>query len=189
MKVLIAEDEEISRRILQTRLVKLGHDVVAVEDGESAWNSFLVHRPRIIITDWMMPVVDGLELCRRIRSCDRERYAYVVFLTALSGKRFFLEGMDAGADDFMTKPVDMDELTARLRVAERILDMRTKMTQLEGLLPICSYCKKIRDEKNAWHPVEGYIKQRTDVTFTHGCCPECREKYVLPQLEGVKAGK
>ena len=189
MKVLIAEDEEVSRRILQVRLGKLGYEVMAEGDGESAWHAYLVHQPRIIITDWMMPEVDGLELCRRIRSSHREKYAYLILLTALSGKRNFLDGMEAGADDFMTKPVDMEELTARLRVAERILEMHTKMKQMEGLLPICSYCKKIRDDADQWQPIEGYIKQRTEATFSHGCCPSCREKYVLPQLEEVKARK
>jgi len=129
--------------------------------------AFLAERPQLIITDWMMPKVDGLDLCRMIRSHVQEKYAYVIFLTALTGKKYYYEGMEAGADDFLNKPVDMDELTARLRVAERILSLHTEVAQLEGLLPICSYCKKIRDEKDTWQPIEGYISTRTEATFSH----------------------
>jgi DNA-binding response OmpR family regulator len=189
MKILIAEDDGVSRLILLTKLKNLGHTVIAREDGESAWNSFLVERPQLIITDWMMPKLDGLDLCRMIRSHVREKYAYIMFLTALTGKKNYHEGMEAGADDFLNKPVDMDELTARLRVAERILAMHSEMKQLEGLLPICSYCKQIRDDKNTWQPIEGYLSNRTEATFSHGCCPSCLEKYVKPELEAHRIKK
>ena len=189
MKILIAEDDGVSRLILLTKLKNLGHTVIAREDGESAWNSFLVERPQLIITDWMMPKVDGLDLCRMIRSHVREKYAYIMFLTALTGKKNYHEGMEAGADDFLNKPVDMDELTARLRVAERILAMHSEMKQLEGLLPICSYCKQIRDDQNTWQPIEGYLSKRTEATFSHGCCPTCLEKIVKPELEAYRIKK
>ena len=189
MKILIAEDDAVSRLVLLTKLKNMGHTVTATEDGEAAWDSFLLERPQLIVTDWMMPKVDGLDLCRMIRAHVREKYAYIIFLTALAGKKNYIEGMEAGADDFLNKPVDMDELTARLRVAERILAMRTEMKQLEGLLPICSYCKKIRDDKNTWQPIEGYIKNRSEATFSHGCCPTCIEKYVKPEMEAYRQKK
>jgi len=183
VKILIAEDDSVSRLILLTKLTNVGHAVVAREDGEAAWNAFLMERPQIIITDWMMPKLDGLDLCRMIRAHVREKYAYIIFLTALAGKKNYNEAMDAGADDFLNKPVDMEELSARLCVAERIVDIRTEIKQLEGLLPICSYCKKIRDDQNTWQPIEGYISTRSEATFSHGCCPSCFEKYVQPELE------
>ena len=189
MKILIAEDDAVSRLVLLTKLKNMGHTVTATEDGEAAWDSFLLERPQLIVTDWMMPKVDGLDLCRMIRAHVREKYAYIIFLTALAGKKNYIEGMEAGADDFLNKPVDMDELTARLRVAERILAMRTEMKQLEGLLPICSNCKKIRDDKNTWQPIEGYIKNRSEATFSHGCCPTCIEKYVKPEMEAYRQKK
>ncbi len=189
MNVLIAEDDSVSRLILLTKLRKMGHEVIATEDGEAAWNSFLVERPQLIITDWMMPKIDGLDLCRMIRSHDQEKYAYVIFLTALAGKKNYYEGMEAGADDFLNKPVDMEDLTARLRVAERILTLHTEVKQLEGLLPICSYCKKIRDDQNMWQPIEGYISKRTEATFSHGYCPSCIEKYVKPGMEAHRIKK
>lgn len=189
MKILIAEDDGVSRLVLLTKLKNMGHTVVAREDGEAAWDAFLVERPQIIITDWMMPKVDGLDLCRMIRSHVQEKYAYVIFLTALAGKKYYFEGMEAGADDFLNKPVDMDELTARLRVAERILALHTEVKQLEGLLPICSYCKKIRDDKNTWQPIERYIGKRTEATFSHGACPTCIETIVKPDMEAYRIKK
>lgn len=183
MKVLVAEDDGVSRLVLTTKLKKMGHEVIATEDGVTAWEEFRDKHPQLTITDWMMPNVDGLELCRRIRSYDQEKYAYVIMLTALTGKKNYLEGMDAGADDFLNKPIDMEELTARLHVAQRILALQKEVTQLQGFLPICAYCKKIRDEDNAWQPMEGYISKRTEAKFSHGYCPECYEKIVKPQVE------
>jgi sigma-B regulation protein RsbU (phosphoserine phosphatase) len=189
MKILIAEDDNVSRLVLLTKLKKMGHEVIATEDGEAAWNSFLEDHPQLIITDWMMPKLDGLDLCRMIRSHMQAKYPYVMVLTALAGKKNYLEAMDAGADDFLNKPVDMEELTARLVVAERILSLRTQMTLLEGLLPICAYCKQIRDDKNNWQPIEGYISKRSDATFSHGYCPDCIEKYVKPDIEAYQLKK
>ncbi|MBI4641265.1 MAG: response regulator, partial [Candidatus Tectomicrobia bacterium] len=90
------------------------------------------------------------------------------------------------ADDFITKPFDEDQLAARLRVAERILGLQEEVKQLEGLLPICSYCKKIRDESDTWVQIEHYIATRTDAFFSHGICPECLETRVKPELEQFK---
>jgi DNA-binding response OmpR family regulator len=134
----------------------------------------------------MMPNLDGLELCRRIRARMEEKYVYIIMLTAREGKKAYIEGIEAGADDFLHKPVDMDELAARLLVAARILSLHTEVRQLEGLLPICSYCKNIRDDNNSWMPIEGYISRRTEATFSHGACPSCIKKYVTPQLEELK---
>src|SRR5262245_28331684 len=117
MRVLIAEDDRDSRELLNWLLVKLGYEVVSAENGEQAWNAFRREHFRIVISDLLMPDMDGLELCRRIRSAKLQKYTYVILLTALIGKKDYLEGMDAGADDFVTKPFDPDELKARLRVA------------------------------------------------------------------------
>lgn len=186
MKILVAEDDSVSRMILKVKLKNMGYDVIVAEDGEEAWEAFHAEKPHLVITDWMMPRVDGLELCRRIRSQMQERYIYIVILTGVEGKKAYLEGIEAGADDFLHKPVDMDELAARLHVASRIITLRTEMRQLEGLLPICSYCKRIRDENDSWMPIEGYISTRTEAKFSHGACPSCIEKYVTPELEEMK---
>ena len=186
MRILIAEDDGVSRIVLTTKLKKMGHEVIATEDGVAAWEEFRAKHPQLVITDWMMPNVDGLELCRRIRSYEQEKYAYVIMLTALAGKKNYYEGMNAGADDFLTKPVDMEDLTARLRVAGRILALQTEVKQLEGLLTICAYCKKIRNEDNTWQPIEGYISMRSEAEFSHGYCPACYDQHIKPQLEEMR---
>jgi DNA-binding response OmpR family regulator len=131
MKVLIAEDDRDSRDLLTWLLSKMGYEVVAVEDGRQAWDAFVNGDFRLVISDLLMPNTDGLELCRRIRAAKQDAYTYIIVLTALIGKKDYLEGMDAGADDFMTKPFDADELKARLRVAERILSLQARVASLE----------------------------------------------------------
>lgn len=173
MKVLIAEDDPVSSLVLSAKLKKLGYEVIPTDNGRDAWFAYQREAPRIVITDWMMPTVDGLELCRMIRADNRIQYTYIIMLTALSGKGSYVEGMTAGADDFVTKPFDMEGLKARLRVAERVLSLQSEVNQLEGLLPICSYCKKIRDDQNIWHPVETYVEHRTQTSFEQSLCPEC----------------
>ena len=186
MTILVVEDDNVSRLLLMTKLKKLGHTAIEASDGEQGWQAFVREQPRLVITDWMMPELDGLQLCRRIRGVEKECYTYIIMLTALSGKKNFLEGMGAGADDFLNKPMDMDELMTRLHVAERILALQTEVRQLEGLLPICAYCKQIRDENNAWQPIEGYVSSHTDAKFSHGICPSCYEQTIKPQLEKLR---
>ena len=124
MKILIADDDAVSRRLLQSYLQKWGYEVAAAKDGSEAWDLFEGGIFPIVITDWMMPELDGPGLIRRIRSSQRPGYIYAILLTAKSQKEDLVEGMEAGADDFVTKPFDPDELKARLRVAERILKLQ-----------------------------------------------------------------
>lgn len=174
MKILIAEDDAVSRFALSTRLKKLGHEVIACEDGRDAWHAYLNERPKIILTDWMMPEMNGLELVRRVRAEGRLQYTYIIMLTALGGKESFLQGMHAGVDDFVTKPVDHGGLEARLRVADRVLSLQKQANELRGLLPICMYCKKIRDEENHWHVLESYVEGRSQMSFEQALCPQCQ---------------
>jgi phosphoserine phosphatase RsbU/P len=173
MKVLVAEDDSISSFVLAARLRKMGHDVLTATDGKSAWQLYQQERPRLVITDWMMPEMNGLELCRMIRAEEGRVYTFIILLTALSGKEKYFEGMEAGADDFVTKPLDPAGLQARLRVAERVVNLQHDVSQLEGLLPICSYCKKIRDPNDLWHPLESYVGEKTETAFEQTLCPEC----------------
>ena len=173
MKILIAEDEEISRMALEAILLRQGHEVIAVEDGQKAWKVFQSDYFPVVISDWLMPVVSGLVLARQIRKFQQNNYSYVILLTALEGKTNYLEAMRAGADDFITKPVDRDQLLARLHVAERILGLRRHLSQLEGLLQICSFCKKIRNEHNRWEPLEVYLGRHSEARFSHGVCKQC----------------
>ncbi len=186
MRILAVEDDPVSRRILTATLERLGHEVTVAGDGQEAWTQFATAPAEVVITDWMMPRMDGIELTRRIRARGGERYAYIMMLTALRGRTSYLDGMAAGADDFVTKPFDKEELQARLRVAERVLGLQREVKQLQGLLPICAYCKRIRDEADAWSQVEEYVGRRTDAQFSHGICPDCYDRHLKPQLESVQ---
>ena len=182
MKILIAEDDPTSRLLLTASLQALGHEVVATADGLSAWEQWQQSYFPVLITDWAMPRMDGLTLSRAVRQTQRNQYTCVILLTALEGRSKYLEAMDAGADDFITKPFDQEQLAARLTVAGRMLGLRQHVTQLEGLLPICAYCKKIRDEKADWEPIEKYIAARSKTTFTHGICPACMQQHFNVKL-------
>ncbi len=186
MQILLADDDASSLQIMASQLKKLEHEAILTSDGEEAWEVYRQRKPQLVITDWMMPNVDGLELCRRIRNFERAEYSYVIILTALDRRVGFLEGMKAGADDFVTKPCDIVDLNVRLRVAQRILSLQTEVQHLEGLLPICPKCKKIYDGENGWVAVESYIMRKTDAQFSHGICPECYDTIMKPQLEEIK---
>jgi len=129
MKILIAEDERVSRRLLETRLKKWGYDVTSAEDGQQAWELFQKEYFPMVISDWMMPKMDGLELLRRIRSSEKPGYVYTILLTARTEKEDLLAGMESGADDFIAKPFDKDELLARLKVGLRITDLERNLAQ------------------------------------------------------------
>jgi sigma-B regulation protein RsbU (phosphoserine phosphatase) len=173
MKTLLAEDDRDLRETLSSLLRYEGCDVVAAGSGAEAWYEFEKHRFTLVLSDWLMPQLDGLELCRRIRATERPYYPYVILLTALKGKDHFLQAMSAGIDDFIAKPFDADELRAKLHVAERIVTLQDRVKRLEGILPTCMYCKKIRDKNQTWVRIEQYITERSNAAFSHGVCPDC----------------
>ena len=187
VKILAVEDDPVARAVLHKALHRLGHEVIDAVDGEEAWEKLEAESVRVVVSDWMMPRVDGLELCRRIRARAGQDYLYFILLTGRDAtSENQTAATDAGVDDFLTKPLDFSELWTRLRVAERILKYTTQVRQLEELLPICSYCKKIRDDQNYWQQMEGYINERTGSEFSHSICPDCYQRVVIPELEKLK---
>jgi sigma-B regulation protein RsbU (phosphoserine phosphatase) len=192
VKVLIAEDEIVSRRLLESALPRWGYDVITATDGEEAWTLLQEpDAPAIMVLDWLMPRLDGVEICRRIRAHPRLSSVYIILLTSRAAVEDVVQGLEAGANDYITKPFDAAELRARMQVGVRVVNLQTtlaervrevedalsRVKQLQGLLPICSYCKKIRDDKNYWHQVESYVGRHTDARFSHGICPECTVKF------------
>jgi DNA-binding response OmpR family regulator len=176
MKTLLVEDDREVREGLAVLLRLAGHDVVEAASGIEAWEHFQKDRFSLVLSDWLMPQLDGLDLSRRIRATERPYYPYVILLTGLKGKDRFLQAMSAGIDDFISKPFDADELRAKLHVAERIVTLQDRVKRLEGILPTCMYCKKIRDEKQIWVSIEEYITERSLAEFSHGVCPDCLTK-------------
>ena len=132
----------------------------------------------------MMPQIDGVELWRRVRATPPRTPVYLILLTARSGRVDLVAGLEAGADDYLTKPFDPDELRARIHVGERTIGLMASVRQLSGLLPICSYCKRIRSDHDYWDQVEHYISDHSGAVFTHGICPTCLEK-ALAEAEAL----
>jgi phosphoserine phosphatase RsbU/P len=175
----MAEDDPVSAKVLQATLSNFGYEPVIARDGAEAWDKFNQEPVRLIVTDWMMPGLDGLALCEKVRARAHTPYTYFILLTAnhTSAENYAL-ATAAGVDDFMTKPLDRIAIRMRLAVAERILKYTAEIRQLRDLIPICSYCRKVRDEHDYWERVETYIQRETCSRFSHGACPECYEKDV-----------
>ena len=189
MKILTVDDDVVSRAVLRQAFRRLGHEAVEAADGEAGWKMLQKHEDvRVVVSDWTMPNSDGLALCRKVRAQVGAEYIYFILLTARDATAENREtAADAGVDDFLTKPLDFPELWMRLRVAGRILRYTTQVRQLEEMMPICSYCKKIRDDHNYWQQLESYISVRTGSDFSHSVCPDCYSRVVIPELEQVKA--
>ncbi len=130
MKILIADDEPVSRRMLQGLLVKWGYDVISVEDGNAAWEALKSpDAPRMALLDWMMPGQNGVDVCREMRKQRPIPYTYILLITAKDAKESVVEGLEAGADDYLTKPYHPQELRARIRVGSRLLDLEDNLVQ------------------------------------------------------------
>ncbi|MFO0864754.1 MAG: response regulator [Gemmataceae bacterium] len=200
MRILIAEDDRMSRRVLEVTLQQWGHEVVTATNGSEAWE--LLERedaPPMAILDWMMPEMDGVEVCRRVRSLSGRESLYILLLTARGVKEDIVKGLESGANDYLVKPFDRLELKARLQVGAQMCELHRKLAErvrqlemalasvkeLEGLLPICSYCKKIRDEANYWQQVEAYVQSHSNAKFSHGICPDCWNAVVVPELQSA----
>ena len=188
MKILAVEDDLVALAVLEGTLKSLGHDVISTTDGESAWALLKEHRCRLVVCDWALPELDGLRLCHRIRAQPGE-YVYFILLTgAAASNQNRDHAMDAGVDDFLSKPVDLADLKIRLHVGQRIIQYTTHIQKLESLIPICSYCKSVRDDQSYWQRIEAFVAERTGAGFSHSVCPTCYEKHIVPQLKelGVK---
>jgi phosphoserine phosphatase RsbU/P len=200
MSILLADDDPAVRKLVPRSLASLGQELHLAASGTRAVELWREHQPQLIITDWRMPGTDGQALCRLVRETLARNYTYVIMLTACDRRQDVIAGLQAGADDYVTKPFSCDELVMRVKAGLRLVGLqaalRAKITELEealervhtleGLLPICAHCKQIRDAEGAWHPVEQYIQKRTGATLSHGVCPECMAEHWLPQLEALR---
>jgi sigma-B regulation protein RsbU (phosphoserine phosphatase) len=201
MKVLLAEDDAVTRIAVEAALVEWGFEVSGCPDGQTAWERLeRPDGPRLALLDWLMPGLDGPEVCRRVRAKPGLESAYLILLTARDSRADIIAGLAAGADDYVAKPFDREELRLRLRSGHRILqlqanlairvneleDAMVRVKQLQGIVPICSYCKKVRTDRDYWEQVEGYLATQIDMRFSHGICPDCYETRVKPELARMK---
>ena len=190
MRALIADDDPVNAAALAGSLRRWNFDVRVAHDGAEAWAVCGEFHPSLAILDWMMPGVDGIELCQRIRQAPEHAHMYVVLLTARDTRVDLVAGLDAGADDYLVKPFDAEELRARVHTGQRIVSLQNRLAdqvavlqeaianvkQLKGLLPMCSYCKSIRNDGDYWQQLETYISDHSEAEFSHGICPTCLER-------------
>ncbi len=197
MKVLIADDERLSRQILRDALAPQGYAIVEVADGAEALRVLEGEAPpELALLDWVMPGLDGVEVCRRVRQRPGSVPPYLILVTSRERTEDIVAGLEGGADDYITKPFSREELRARVRVGARLLALQRALAdrvaelesalgqvrRLRGLLPICAYCKKIRNDRDYWQQVECYMAQHSEARFSHAICPDCYRNVVKPQL-------
>ncbi len=201
VSVLYVEDEPLTRAVFARILARKVSILYQAENGEEGLELFKMHRPDIVISDVRMPVMDGIEMSRRIKSLEGN--SKIIITTAHSDATILLNSIDAGIDKYILKPVEVEILFSALEnCAETIIlerkiqeqarekdeliaklqDALENIKRLSGLLPICSSCKKIRDDKGYWNQIERYIAEHSEVQFSHGICPECVRK-LYPQYK------
>ena len=188
MQVLIADDDPVLRHALQSQLATWNYTSVVAEDGTDALVALQQPDPPLLaVIDWNMPGVDGVALCRHVRATPQLAAMYVILLTGNQDQKDVVAGLESGADDYITKPFSWEELHARLRIGTRIVALQqtlaarvdelqqalSNVKRLSGLLPICAYCKKIRNSEDYWMQVERYLAEHSEADFTHGICPDC----------------
>lgn len=194
MKILIAEDDNVSRKLLSTTLKKWDHEVIEAIDGEDAIDKFAEHNDiQLAILDWMMPNLAGVEVCKALKESEtNNKSLYVIMLTAKTQKEDLAHAFDMGTDDYVAKPFDTIELQARVNAGIRTIKLQNALNikiaelqealdhvkQLEGIVPICAWCKRVRNDSDFWDSVEDYFTKYTEAKFSHGICPDCmKEKY------------
>lgn len=196
VRVLIAEDDLTSALLLGHALKRWGHEPVGASTGTQALAILeTADAPKLALLDWMMPGLTGPEICRRLRSRPGGASTYLILLTAKEGKDNAVAGLASGADDFVTKPFHPAELQARIAAGvrivrlqstlnERVRDLEQSLAQvkrLQGLVPICAWCKSVRNDQNFWQQVDTYIAEHSEARFTHGICPDCTAKLMKPK--------
>jgi len=204
LQVLVADDEAVSRTVVGAMLKKAGYAVVHATDGEQAWRMLDSDAPpALALLDWEMPGLQGPEIVRRIRKKEVQTPTYVILLTSRDSSADIVQGLRAGADDYVTKPANEDELIARVSVGARVVELQAALAErvrsleealanvkaLQTLLPMCAYCKSIRNDQNYWEKVETYFTQHSNVSFTHSYCPNCYERFVRPELEALEGAR
>jgi len=195
VRVLVADDDPLARRLLEVTLTRSGYEVLAVADGVKAWDVLCGQdRPTLALLDWMMPGLTGVDVCRKVREAAPGGPIYLIVVTSKGQTEDVVNALRTGADDYITKPFEIEELRARLAVGERLVTLQQQLAdrvraleealahvqQLQGLIPICAWCGQVRSDGNYWEQVESYLAKRSGLQFTHAICPPCRVKASAP---------
>ncbi len=201
MQCLVVDDDPVVLSMVRKCLQRAGHEPLCAAEGVEAGDIWERHRPGLVVTDWVMPRMDGAQLCRYIRSREGEAHTYIIMLTACDGQDETNRALAMGIDDYVTKPFCLEELTLRVNIGVRTIELRqalarriaeleralARLETLEGLLPVCSYCKRIRDHDGQWHDLHAYMEKYSHTQFSHGYCSDCMERHVRPQMAQLLA--
>jgi PleD family two-component response regulator len=199
-EILIVDDTPENLQLLSVMLVSRGHKVRLSPNGKLALLNTQNSPPDLILLDINMPDMNGFEVCERLKSDPHTRDIPIIFISALDRAADKVEAFRLGGVDYITKPFNVREVLARVTTHLKLRRLQTQLTarvheleialaqvnQLEGLLPICSYCQRVRDDQDYWQRVETYISDRTDASFSHGICPDCYDTKVRPQIEALR---
>jgi CheY-like chemotaxis protein len=186
--ILIVDHVETNIEVLANLLSERTYRIASATSGEQAVDMARELRPDLILLDIMMPGMDGLVVCRTLKTGEETCEIPIIFLTARTETQDIVDGFEAGALDHVTKPFQAVELLARVQTHIELKEALDRVRVLSGLLPICSFCKKIRDDRGYWNQAEAYITKHSDATFSHGICPACAEKH-FPDLGANPAGR
>ena len=195
-KILVVDDNAANIDVMLQFLEPLGYELAIATSGEKALRVADHFQPDLILLDVMMPKMDGYETCRRLKQPPLSLKAPVIFVTAKKETEDIVKGFNCGGVDYVSKPFRQEEVASRIETHLRLRHMitvqaeliaqlrhaRGEIKTLSGLLPICSYCKKIRDDGGYWHQIEAYIDQHSDAQFSHGLCEACAAKH-YPELD------
>ncbi|MFA6546836.1 MAG: response regulator [Limisphaerales bacterium] len=178
MKILVADDSRVSRNLAASILEDMDFEVLTAVDGLEAWKIFEREEIPLLVSDWMMPEMDGLELCSRVRAAAARRpgYTYIMMVTGLDGLKNFVAGMSAGADDFIVKPFEPEMLRCRIRVAQRVLAMQHELRSLAAALPFCGECDAIRSDPASVQRMHDFLSAHPELKPVLGRCPACAGK-------------
>ncbi|NTW98556.1 MAG: response regulator [Geobacteraceae bacterium] len=194
--ILVVDDEPVNIQLISSAL-KGEYVILTALNGHDAISQLKEHTPDLILLDVMMPDINGFDVCKIIKANPSFIDIPVIFLTAMDTEEGAHQGLDIGGTDYLTKPVNLDLLKLRVRnhieskerndlvkeqrnllarQKEELEAVLARVKQLEGIIPICSYCKKIRDDQSSWHQLEQYISDHSEALFSHAICPHCFEE-------------
>lgn len=182
MKVLVVDDDPVIRTVVGAGLKALGHEVASCDGGAKAWERLRTDHFPVLITDWSMPDMNGIQLTQSLRAAPRDSYTYVIMLTGHNSREDYLTGVRAGVDSFLIKPLDGALLEAQLTIAARIVGLQDHAKRLESIMTVCSYCKKVHSHEQ-WVPMEQYVKQEFKTLPSHSFCPSCFREKVEPEMK------
>jgi CheY-like chemotaxis protein len=184
LRILIAEDDPVSLRRLEATLQRWGYEVISARDGKEALERFRATRPQVALLDWLMPELDGVDVCREIRELPEGAEAQLILVSSRAERSDVAQALESGADGHLAKPWGSVDLRAHLRVAERVLRRQAALRRgggsetafparlPGGLLEMCAYCRKVRDASDHWVSLESFLYEN-HIRFSHGICPGC----------------